>query len=107
MSFHSSLIFYRPTPPPTLTPAILGNFLSRLDGTRIYRQTASRWNALKICFGSAIDRDDEQKLGLRLHRKGAISWVQLRRERWDLVQESCSEEERLSQAQIVSTLKNY
>ena len=107
MSFHSSLIFYRKTPPPTITYTILGNFLARLEGTRIYRPMASRWNALKVSFGAAIDQDDEQKLGLRLHRKGSVSWVQLQQEKWDLVRESRSDEDRLSHAQIVSTLKNY
>ena len=107
MSFHSSLIFYRPTPSPKITAAELSVFLERLEATGILRSAPSRFSGVQASFGRSIDQDDKQKLGIRLSRSGGINRVRMIREKWDLVRESHSAEEQISCADIIDSLKNY
>lgn len=58
MGFYSSLIFYRPTPPPFVTGARLAEFIDRFDALGVIK--GGQWRAVKVKYGTAIDQNDRR-----------------------------------------------
>lgn len=58
MGFCSSLLLYRPTPPPVITGRALATFMQRFLDIELTDTTRSR-STLNLKFGNAIDQDAE------------------------------------------------
>lgn len=107
MSFLSALIFYRPTPPPAVTLAALGEFLKRLNATGIYRPTPNRFHSVQANFGRRIDQDGAEKIGIQVYRRGGIACVRTFDERWDFSKKSRAPREQVSHSELAQALRTY
>lgn len=77
MSFHTSLLFYRPAKPPLITGTQLGEFVDRLRSTHTLLD--SGWRTLSVKFGRSIDSDNspavfDVPIAPQLSRFESIDW---------------------------------
>ena len=77
MSFYSSLVYYRPSPPPKITGDDLARFLSAIRKTRTLEGRGT--SNLSVKFGASIDQDTrgtywEEELPSGLWQSHKIEW---------------------------------
>jgi hypothetical protein len=77
MSFHTSLIFYRPTTPPLISGADLGRFVEQLRATQTLKDRG--WQTLDAKFGKSIDVDVTsavwtERISAQISKFKSISW---------------------------------